>query len=143
MGIIIEFFVWLGKLIGGFFSKLTSIPGLIVSALSAFAVAVVSLFGDNQISQTLSTVLDNLSTQILSLVNTISPQSDMGKEVLSLFAVDQLFSAFTLTFSTTVGAMAFIFFGIIIICIGFILTTLMCRMILKVLQLFSGGFVDA
>lgn len=143
MGIVVEFFQWLFKVLGKGLQMLASVPGIIIAALSSFAVAVANFYGNTEIAQSVASLLDRASTQIVAFVTAITPESDMGKEVLSLFAVDQLLAAFTASFSATVGAMVLVFFGLIGLCITYVITIYSCRMILKILQVTSGGVVDA
>lgn len=143
MGIVVEFFQWLFKVLGKGLQMLASIPGIIVAALSSFAIAIANFYGNTETAQTVANLLDRASTQIVSFVAFITPSSDIGKEVLSLFAVDQLLAAFSASFSATLGAMVLIFFGLVGICVSYIITIYSCRMILKIIQVTSGGVVDA
>lgn len=95
------------------------------------------------ISATFSSIITDLDTIVLGLISSVSSNStDFLVFLCSFFGFDYLVSYFTLAVSATIGVIIFVFSTLLVTLVPLFFMVIVFRAIMKLIQVFTGGFVD-
>lgn len=116
-------------------------PMVIAECVASAVTFVISCWNDWPITNQIETFVSNVSTAYSGLVSSL-PSDSFVSFCLSFFALDSLASWFAVAFGCTIGVVVFVFGTLVLLLLPLILVILAARLVMKLVQVFSLGFVD-
>lgn len=142
MGHLFSFFAGAVGSITKVVSYLSTVWGVLITAVGLFSSIILGMVQEWPIVSKVNEFIQFVDGHITAISSSIAQFDNIARFIISFFALDSLATYFTTAFSATIGVLIFVFVSVITLLIPLFFAVLTLRGIMKLLQVFTGGFVD-